>query len=91
MAQKSFRHTEGENYLVESTSARLRTTPKQEESIEGCREAIDESNKRAVSLGYKAERWMIIHRIWNRTYFPDGTFKEANEKTVFVEFYPPEL
>lgn len=88
---RGFRYEQGENFIVESKSARLRTTPTQEESIEGCRAAIDESNRRAVRLGYDAQQWMIIHRFWNCTYSPNETFKESNEKKVFVEFYPREL
>ena len=84
-----YRYTLGERYTVDSRYSRLKTTPEQEKTIEGCREAIDQSNARAVSLGYPAQQWAIMRHKWSRTYFANGIVSESEEKIVFAEIYPP--
>ena len=69
----------------------LITYPPDEESVEGCRKAINRANIRAVENGYTPQQFIIVRRVWNRIYFPDGTFKESHETTSFVEIYPKEL
>ena len=58
------------------------------ETIEGLREEIDRTNAKAVSLGYKAEQFMIIRRDVCTVYENDGTFVSRAVNEAVVELYP---
>ena len=69
----------------------LITYPPEEESVDGCRKAIDRANRQAQEKGYAPQQYVIVRTVWNRICFPDGTFKESHDTTSFVELYPQTL
>ena len=98
MAREINRFIDGEYYTVVDKQYGHRTIdllPRQQESIEGCREAIDNINEWRRSeenrWGLKPEQFYIAVVKWNRSYYKDGTFCESNEKVKVVEIYPKEV
>lgn len=61
------------------------------DTIEDMREAIDDANARSVSMGYKAEQYLITHLEWY-TYLDDnGQFAKREEYESAIEVYPETL
>lgn len=61
------------------------------ETLERTREEIDESNKRAVRMGYKASQWIITH-IEHYAWFDDNDrFIKSEDIESAVEVYPKEI
>ena len=69
--------------------------PRQQESVEGCREAIDKVNNWRRSAentwGVEPEQFYIAVVKWNKSYYTDGTFCESNEKVKVLEMYPEQI
>ena len=61
------------------------------ESLESTRKEIDDSNRRAISRGYKAERWIITYRERCNLYDDDGRFVRCEECERAVEIYPEKI
>lgn len=59
-------------------------------SLEEIRDIIDRSNQRAVSLGYKAESWIIVHNEWYSWYDDNGMFIKSETIEQAIEVYPKE-
>lgn len=59
--------------------------------IETAREAIDDSNRKAVELGYSAKQWMIVKKHYVRITDDDGLFVMSTVVRVAVEKYPPSI
>lgn len=57
-------------------------------TLDGVREEIDRSNERAVSLGYKADHYLIVHEEWYKWYLDDGTFFRSETYETTVGVYP---
>ena len=60
-------------------------------SLDGARYAIDESNKQAVKAGYKAKQWLIIHQEYYAWYDENGCFEKDETYRTAVEIYPETL
>lgn len=90
---------EGEFFKVVDMNGRggIITNPDDEKSVEGCRAAIDrrnawaQGNAAAYDVGCKPQQYLIVKHIWNRCFYPDGTFMEENTKVKTVEVYPAEV
>ena len=69
--------------------------PSEQESVEGCRKAIDRVNNWRRSdaniWDVKPEQFYIAIGIWNKSYYADGTFCESNEKVKVLEVYPEQI
>lgn len=85
-----YHHT---RYIVSRTDGNggLITSPRQEESIEGCMEAIDESNARAVANGWKPSRYLICFRTGSNIYDENGQFVSSIITTTAIGVYPQTL
>ena len=67
----------------------LDTNPRQEESVEGCREAIDRRNAWAAENDHPQEQYLIIHTTWTRGITPNCEyFVSFSENVSVVELYP---
>ena len=60
------------------------------DTLQEMRDAIDESNERAVSLGYKPLQWNIIYVEISREMQGDRFVKGITEET-YIETYPEEV
>ena len=82
----------GDRYEVANIKTGYRcldTLPRQEESVEGCREAIDRRNAWAVENDHPQEQYLIIHTTWTRVFTPNcNYFVSSNETVTVVELYP---
>lgn len=61
------------------------------ESLEGIKQEIDDSNKRAIEQGYKPEQWIITKVLVTRAFDMDGLFLFETKTEKRVEIYPEEL
>ena len=64
---------------------------KEADTLEEIRDTIDKSNQRAVSLGYKAEAWIIVHNEWYSWYDDNGMFVKSETIEQAIEVYPKEI
>ena len=83
---------EGECYMAfyRSGNGHLTSTPSDEESVDSIRRLIDRRNEQARYCGESQESFCIVRRVWNKIFYPDGTFREAHETQTTVELYPTE-
>lgn len=58
------------------------------ETLEGVKQEIDESNARAMSLGYQAESWIITHYERYVWYDDNDMFIKSEDIEQTVEVYP---
>ena len=99
MAREMMQFTDGEYYTVldrEYGHTAIDLLPRQKESVEGCREAIDRINawRRSEENTWeslKPEQFLIAVVKWNKMYYADGSFMESNEKVKVLEMYPETL
>ncbi len=60
------------------------------DDLETLKALIDERNARVMSRGYKAESWIITHKVHDVWYDEDGIFSKSQETEQSVEIYPKE-
>ena len=61
------------------------------DTIEGVRREIDAANERAVSLGYKAEQFLITWTETNTYYDDNDRFLKRESVEEVVETYPEQI
>ena len=61
------------------------------DDLNGVKEEIDRSNKRAVELGYDAQQWLITHVEWYTWHDDNGRFVKSETYETAVEVYPQSL
>lgn len=62
-----------------------------QENLEGCRQLIDDTNRRVMQRGYDPEQYLICCCKWYSCYDDEGYFIESGESIKVVEKYPKEL
>ncbi len=61
------------------------------ENLEGCRQLIDDTNRRVIQRGYDPEQYLICCCKWYSCYDDENCFLESGESIKVVEKYPKEL
>lgn len=61
------------------------------ETLDGIKAAIDRSNERAETQGYKKESWLIVSVNASSEYGDDGMFLSSKRDETAVQVYPARL